>query len=157
VWAGNPKQANDRNRSSRLDVLAPLFDLPGISWVSLQKGAVTAQLDGYRDRIVDLDPELNSYSDTAAALSALDLLISVDTSVAHLAGALGRPTWVMLCYMPDWRWLLEREDTPFYPGMRLFRQDEIGDWEGVVQKLMIALHALSNPAGVAEPVLGGVD
>lgn len=140
VWAGNPAQKNDRNRSCRLELLTPLFDLPGISWFSLQKGVAAAQLaEIQRPVIVDLGPELNSYSDTAAVLAELDLLITVCTSVAHLAGALGGPVWVMLCYAPGWHWLHEREDTPWYPGMKLFRQDEIGDWDGVIRKLVTVL------------------
>ncbi|MGO8754318.1 MAG: DUF5672 family protein [Gallionellaceae bacterium] len=139
VWAGNPKHTNDRNRSCPLELLAPLFRQDGVARFSLQIGDAAAQLAPYRTAIADLGPELHSYSDTAAAVSVLDLLISVDTSVVHLAGALGRPAWVLLPYAPDWRWMLEREDSPWYPGLRLFRQDERGDWDGVVQKLVEAL------------------
>ena len=141
VWAGNPKHTNDRNRSITLKQLSPLFDRDGPAWFSLQIGDAADQLVTFRTFITDLGPELHSYSDTAAALSALDLLITVDTSVAHLAGALGRPAWVMLPYAPDWRWLLEREDSPWYPGLRLFRQERRGDWSGVVNKLAAALSA----------------
>jgi len=144
VWAGNPKHANDRNRSCPLDLLSPLFGQDGLAWFSLQKGAAAAQLTRHRTAITDLGPELHSFSDTAAALSALDLLITVDTSVAHLAGALGRPAWVMLPYAPDWRWLLQREDSPWYPALRLLRQDEGGDWNGVVRKLAAALSTASE-------------
>jgi tetratricopeptide (TPR) repeat protein len=140
VWAGNPNQKNDRNRSFRLELLAPLFDLPGFSWFSLQKGAAAAQLAAFQGSVItDLDPELNSYADTAAALAEMDLIITVDTSVAHLAGALGKPAWVMLCYAPGWHWLHEREDSPWYSDMRLFRQEEAGDWGGVVRRMKAAL------------------
>jgi len=140
VWGGNPKHTNDHNRSCPLDLLTPLFDLAGCSWFSLQKGSAAAQLANLRrTMITDLGPELNSLSDTAAALTALDLLITVDTLVAHLAGSIGRPTWVLLPFAPDWRWQLDREDSPWYPSIRLFRQQEPGDWEGVMVRLQDAL------------------
>ncbi len=141
VWAGNPKHANDRNRTCPLDLLSPLFELDGLAWFSLQKGAATSQLARYRTIITDLDAELLSYSDTAAVLSVLDLLITVDTSVAHLAGALGRPAWVLLPFAPDWRWMLNRDDSPWYPAVRLFRQEQRGDWSSVVRELAAALSA----------------
>lgn len=136
VWAGNPKHKNDHNRSCPLAALQPLFGLPDVAWFSLQKGEHAKQLAGLpHGHITDLGAELNSFADTAAALQALDLLITVDTSVAHLAGALGRPAWVLLPYAPDWRWMLERDDSPWYPSLHLFRQRSAGDWVGVIERL----------------------
>ena len=137
---GNPKHKNDYNRSCPLDLLTPLFDLAGFSWFSLQKGSPAAQLANLRrTMITDLGPELNSISDTAAALTVLDLLITVDTLVAHLAGSMGKPTWVLLPFAPDWRWQLDREDSPWYPSIRPFRQQKPGDWEDVMVKMQDAL------------------
>lgn len=140
VWAGNPRNRNDRKRSCPLATLRPWFTLPGIRWFSLQKGEAAGQLTAEdRRHVVDLAPELHSYADTAAALAALDLLISVDTSVVHLAGALGRPAWVMIPFAPDWRWLLEREDSPWYPSLRLFRQRAGEGWPEVRDRIGRAL------------------
>jgi Tfp pilus assembly protein PilF len=145
VWGGNPKHKNDRNRSCPLAVLKPLLDLPGISWFSLQKGEPARQLaDIEPGKIIDLGPEFQDFSDTAAALESLDLLITVDTSVAHVAGALGRPAWVMIPKAPDWRWLLDREDSPWYPSLRLFRQEGVSGWHGVRDRIAEALAAGSG-------------
>ena len=94
--------------------------------------------------LVDLGPELNDFADTAAVMSLMDLIITTDTSVPHLAGALARPVWVMLQFVPDWRWLLEREDSPWYPTMRLFRQPCRGDWDSVIAKVVDALPSLAK-------------
>jgi tetratricopeptide (TPR) repeat protein len=128
VWAGNPKQANDRNRSMTLSTLAPLADLPGIQFFSLQKGEAGKQAADSLSRmaIVDWATELGDFADTAALMANLDLIISVDTAVAHLAGAMGKPVWVLLTALADWRWLQVREDSPWYPTMRLFRQSTAG-------------------------------
>jgi tetratricopeptide (TPR) repeat protein len=137
VWAGNPQHANDHNRSFRPIAFKPLWNVPGVRFFSLQKQrrdgdeADIAQLG----EIVDLGPELGDYADTAAALAGLDLLISADTSVVHLAGALGRPVWTMIPFSPDWRWLLGRADTPWYPTMRLFRQPRRRDWQSVMARV----------------------
>ncbi len=131
VWSGNPKQGNDRHRSMPLKTLTPLFDVDA-TFVSLQKDPRPddkALLDQRTD-IVDLTADLTDFVETAAFVSCLDLVITVCTSVAHLAGTLGRPTWVMLPYLPDWRWLLERDDSPWYPAVRLFRQDDTHDYAG---------------------------
>jgi tetratricopeptide (TPR) repeat protein len=143
VWAGNPRHHNDRNRSCPLPALAPLLDVGGHRWFSLQLGPRAQELAELGDaRLVDLGPELKSYADTAAVVSALDLLVCVDTSVAHLAGALARPAWVLLPHAPDWRWLLGRKDSPWYPSLRLFRQTGAGDWPAVVAEVRDALRAL---------------
>jgi len=142
VWGGNPKHKNDRNRSCPLAVFKPLLDLPGISWFSLQKGDPARQLAELdRSGIIDLGSDLKDFADTAAVLDNLDLLITVDTSVAHVAGALGRPAWVMIPKAPDWRWLLDREDSPWYPSLRLFRQEGVSGWHGVRDRIAEALAA----------------
>ncbi|HSZ54764.1 MAG TPA: tetratricopeptide repeat protein [Tepidisphaeraceae bacterium] len=130
VWAGNPTYRNDRNRSISLAALSPLAKAEGARFFSLQKGeaARQAQQAPAGMEIVDWTAELIDFSDTAALIDNLDLVISVDTAVAHLAGALGRPVWMLLPLTPDWRWMLGREDSPWYPTMRLFRQPEWGDW-----------------------------
>ena len=146
VWGGNPKHHNDRNRSCPLRTLAPLLDAGGCRWFSLQVGPRARELAELGDpRLVDLGAGLRSYADTAAAVSALDLVISVDTSVVHLAGALARPAWVLLPHAPDWRWLLGRTDSPWYPSLRLFRQPAAGDWPAVVAEVRAALLAAAAP------------
>ncbi|WP_109106337.1 tetratricopeptide repeat-containing glycosyltransferase family protein [Azospirillum sp. TSO35-2] len=151
VWAGDPKlgKANlagmDARRSVRLDRLAPLLALNsvgwgvgwGVRWVSLQKGPAARQLDGLPDGAAILDPmgAVEDYADTAAIVRRLDLVIGVDTSVVHLAGALGTPVWVLSRFSGCWRWLLDRDDSPWYPTLRLFRQARPGDWDGVVERV----------------------
>ena len=144
VWAGRPQHQNDRNRSCRLDLFMPLARIPGIRIFSLQKGRAVEQITGnkLRDSIENLDREIESFSDTAAVISQLDLIISVDTSVAHLAGAMGRPVWLLLPFVPDWRWMLGRQDSPWYPTMRLFRQEEPGNWSQVFQRVTTELRAM---------------
>lgn len=138
VWAGNPKHRRDRARSLPIELLLPLLAEPGCSFVSLQKGdaaAWLAKLDPRGERVFDYAPELESFADTAALISALDLVISVDTAVAHLAGALGKPVWILLPFAPDSRWMRDRSDSPWYPSARLFRQPAPGDWESVVARV----------------------
>jgi tetratricopeptide (TPR) repeat protein len=143
VWSGNPKQGNDRNRSMPLKTLTPLLAVDA-TFVSLQKDPRPddAALLGARLEIVDLTADLTDFVETAALISSLDLVITVCTSVAHLAGTLGRPTWVMLPYLPDWRWLLDRPDSPWYPSVRLFRQDEARDYAGVVNVVRTELRTM---------------
>ena len=139
VWSGSQTHANDTNRSLALTKLLPLFT-PGDVWVSLQKEVRDADRAALEAAgIMDVSAALGDFADTAALITSLDLVISVDTSVAHLAGALGKPTWVMLPFAPDFRWLLDREDSPWYPNMRLFRQSRAGDWDGVVARIGEAL------------------
>ncbi len=109
---------------------------------SLQLGAASRQLSDLSEKLVDLQSAITDMADTAALISHLDLIISVDTSVAHLAGALGKQTWVLLPFAPDWRWLLDREDSPWYPTVRLFRQPEIRDWRSVMERVQSELSAL---------------
>jgi tetratricopeptide (TPR) repeat protein len=140
VWSGNPDHKNDHNRSMPLRTLLPLLEV-GARFVSLQKSARPGDqvVLGERRDILDADPELSSFADTAALIQKLDLVISVDTSVAHLAGSLGKPVWILLPYVADWRWLLERTDSPWYPTARLFRQSGTRLWDHVVQQARDAL------------------
>jgi len=145
VWAGNPSHKNDRYRSIELKQFIPLFKIPDCEFYSLQVGERVSELriiDKERS-IVDLGEKFADFSDTASALSQLDLLISVDTSVAHLARAMAKPVWNLLPANPDWRWLLDREETPWYPTMRLFRQKELGQWDDVIEKIRLELANLS--------------
>lgn len=143
VWAGRPEHANDANRSTSLATLAPLAEVAGCSFVSIQKGPKAAEAKAPPPglRLTDLNGEITDFDDTAAILSVADLLISVDSSPVHLAGALNRPAWAMLPFISEWRWLTEREDSPWYPSLRLFRQQSRGDWAGVVRRMAEALAA----------------
>lgn len=144
VWAGNPEHANNRNRSMNLADLAPLLDLPGAHFVSLQKGAAAVQelrSSPWADLILDLDGDLKTYADTAAVLCELDLLISVDTSVIHLAGALNRPCWALLAHGPDWRWMRGHDVSAWYPSLRLLRQHAPRDWSTVANHAAAALQS----------------
>lgn len=142
VWAGNPAHRNDGNRSLPLAALAPLQAVGGVAFHSLQVGPAAADTAW----LTDLAPAIADFSDTAAAIMALDLVIAVDTATAHLAGALGKPVWLLLPWVPDWRWLLEREDSPWYPGMRIFRQRAAGDWAECLARVADALALWKPPA-----------
>jgi tetratricopeptide (TPR) repeat protein len=140
AWSGNPAHKNDHRRSLGFDRLAPLLAVPGVQFVSLQKEVRPSDAEPLRkSRLIDLAAELNDFADTAAVAANLDLIISVDTAVAHLAGAMGKPTWILLPFSPDWRWLLDREDSPWYPTARLFRQPRIGDWGSVIARVAAEL------------------
>lgn len=136
AWAGRPTHMNDANRSLALSQLAPLAD-SGAAFVSIQKGPAEAQAAHPPGSmpLLTLGGEIRDFEDTAAILCLADLLVSVDSSPVHLAGALGVPVWVMLPFVPDWRWLLAREDSPWYPQARLFRQPARGDWGSVIDKI----------------------
>ena len=140
-WRGNPGNRNDRNRSIPLDCFEPLARCSGVQLLSLQKGPGVEQLPDMAKRfpVTELGSRLESFMDTAAVLVNLDLVVTCDTAVAHLAGALGVPVWVALPLVPDWRWLLDRSDSPWYPTMRLFRQESRGDWQGVFKKIVVAI------------------
>ena len=141
VWGGDPAHSRDRYRSMSLRTLAPIWDLPGLRFYSLQKGAAAAEVETLPQgmAITDLGPHLENFSDTAAVMSQLDLMLCVDTAPAHLAGALGKPVWLMLPHPADFRWLEERDDSPWYPTMRLFRQKEFGTWDELVDRVKAAL------------------
>jgi tetratricopeptide (TPR) repeat protein len=134
AWAGNPAHSNDRRRSMPPEALQRLVDVPGVHVVNLQVGARAGEIG-----LPDLSPRLTDYAETAALIEALDLVVAVDTSVVHLAGALGKPAWVMLPHAPDWRWLLGRDDSPWYSSLRLFRQPEPGDWDTVIAEVVATL------------------
>ncbi|HEY9302598.1 MAG TPA: tetratricopeptide repeat protein, partial [Phormidium sp.] len=146
VWAGNPGNTNDHNRSCSLLHFLPLLDIPGIDFYSLQKGAKAQDLTALNlaQKIQDIGEKIFDFADTAAVIAQLDLVICVDTSVAHLAGAMGKPVWVLLSKVADWRWMLEREDNPWYPTLRLFRQAKLGDWYPVFQNVALELEKLVN-------------
>ena len=152
VWAGNPRKddpncyAVDRRRSMRLEHFAPLANLPGVRLISLQMGESAEEIKTPPAGMQILDPmeHVTDYADTAALIANLDLVIGVDTSVVHAAGALGKPTWVLSRFDGCWRWLEDRDDSPWYPSLRLFRQESAGNWEDVIEKVSVALRAF-NP------------
>jgi len=146
VWAGKSSHVNDERRSLSLQCLAPLADLPGIQLYGLQKGDAAKQDDGIGPRILSLNlgQHFEDFTDTAGVIQNLDLVISVDTSVAHLAAAMGKPVWTILPFAPDWRWMLKREDSPWYPTMKIFRQPEPGDWESVIDQVKDDLQTLAS-------------
>jgi tetratricopeptide (TPR) repeat protein len=151
AWSGAPGHGRDQQRSVPCADLAPLLDLPGYEFHSVQKEIRDADLAWLQAHpTFRLHPgEPDDFADTAARLAEMDLVITVDTSIAHLAGALGRPTWIMLGHTADWRWMLGREDTPWYPTARLFRQASLGDWAGVVARLVQALPEAVRPLSPA--------
>ena len=145
VWSGALKYGHNRHRAMAAERLAPLLEIEGVSWFSLQVGEPKRELARFpHGKITDLSGELTDFTETAGALLALDLVVSTDTAVPHLAGALARPAWVMLAFMPDWRWLLDRETSPWYPTMRLFRQPRRGEWGTVVERVAAELQAVRN-------------
>ena len=153
VWRGNPRHKKDRSRSCALQHFEQLSMLTGLKIFGLQKmdsAAVNKELSG-RTWIKNLGREFRDFTDTAAVIANLDLVVSVDTAVAHLAGAMGKPVWLLLPFVPDWRWMTKREDSPWYPSMRLFRQPQRGVWASVVENVRRALKRLldSSPEAVA--------
>jgi Flp pilus assembly protein TadD len=145
VWSGNPAHGNDRNRSISLRMLSRILDVD-TTFVSLQKNPKASDQETLREHpeIIDLTADLTDFSETAALVCCLDLVITVDTSVAHLAAALGRPTWILLPYTPDYRWLLDRDDSPWYPTVRLFRQAASRDYGAVLDRVRDELAALTS-------------
>jgi len=157
VWRGHPQHKNDRHRSIPAELLEPLLSVPGVAFYSLQVGTPAAEplLRPPLDKLIDLRAMIHDFGDTAVLMKELDVVISVDTSTIHLAGALGRPAWLMLPCAPDWRWLLGRNDSPWYPTLRLFRQPRPGDWVSVVRDVRAALvaalrHCRPGGAGLAQ-------
>jgi tetratricopeptide (TPR) repeat protein len=152
VWAGNPLHHFDSFRSVPLKTLEPLAALAGNAWFAIQKGPGAAQLSGQQHAwpMHAVGDELHNFAATAALIASLDLVITVDTSVAHLAGALGKPVWVLLAAQPDWRWGKDRHDSAWYPSARVFRQTTLGDWSNVVSELTDALRDTLPAATAAE-------
>ena len=146
AWAGNPRYKADSQRSMHLETLLPLLRTPGITWVSLQKGPGAAQVaDLPTDVFVwDGSSEDSDLGETAALVATLDLVITTDTCIAHLAGAMAKPVWIILPHLSDWRWMQDRETTPWYPTARLFRQSAPGDWTGVMNRVASQLSGLCN-------------
>ena len=136
TWSGNASHINDRNRSLPFARLAPLFAIPA-RFVSIQREVRSEDLAALaaEQRVMHIGGELENFADTAAVIALSDLVIAVDTAAAHLAGAMGRPVWVLIPFAPDWRWTLDGETSPWYPTARLFRQTSLGDWDGVVERV----------------------
>lgn len=141
VWAGSPEHQRDRYRSVKLSALDTLLATPGVAFYSLQKGTPSREIESVASpgRLIDLSADLLDFADTAAVLERLDLLICVDTAVAHVAGALGRPVWMLVSDPADWRWMLDRSDTPWYPSMRIFRQRVRGSWDATIDEIATSL------------------
>jgi tetratricopeptide (TPR) repeat protein len=141
VWSGNPKYGKDQYRSLPPGVFSSLANMDEVLFYSLQKGVAGAQVEelAREIKIIDCTEDIHNFSDTAGLIEHLDLIISVDTAVAHLAGAMGKPVWTLLPFSPDWRWMLDREDSPWYPTMRLFRQPAPGDWGSVMERVAAEL------------------
>jgi hypothetical protein len=148
AWAGSGAHANDRNRSIALSRLTPLLDVKHANFVSIQRElrGEDAEPLARTPRLMHIGDALDDFEDTAAVAALVDVVISVDTSVVHLAGALGRPTWILLPFCPDWRWLLDRDDSPWYPTAQFFRQPTPGDWDSVIARVKDALSEFSASA-----------
>jgi tetratricopeptide (TPR) repeat protein len=147
AWSGNAQHMNDRNRSIALSRLAPLWSIGSARFVAVQRNLRSgdAELLAREPRVTQIGTELDDFADTAAVLALVDLVITVDTSVAHLAGAMGRPVWILVPFSPDWRWTLEGEGSRWYPTARLFRQPSLGDWDSVIERLRGELQRFSRP------------
>ena len=148
-WAGNPRYKGDKQRSVRVETLLPLLRMPGFTWVSLQKGEAAEQLARLPGDVSVWDGSSRDrdLAETAALVATLDLVITTDTCIAHLAGAMGKPVWILLPHLSDWRWMQERETTPWYPTARLVRQTAAGDWAGLVDRVVGELEGLCREPG----------
>ena len=156
VWSGSTTHKNDRNRSLTLTQILRHLP-PGYDYVSLQKDVREMdQITLEQSSIKHFGNELNDFADTAALCTLMDIVISIDTSVAHLSGALGKPTWVLLPYVPDWRWLLDREDSPWYSSVKLFRQPKHNDWESVLERIHDELLRQFGSEGLASETKHGL-
>jgi hypothetical protein len=146
AWAGHAGHRGNSKRSTHLSCWSPLAGVPGVSLFSLQVGEAAAEPQNPPAgmSVLDLTGSIRDFADTAALIDALDMVISVDTAVAHLAGAMGKPVWTLLPFAPDWRWLLGRRNTPWYPTMRLFRQKVPGDWKGVFDEVSSSLREVNE-------------
>jgi hypothetical protein len=150
VWAGRPTHSNDRNRSMTLKDFAPLATVAGVTFHTLQKGTAAAQSlsPPVGMMLVGHSAAMRDFVGTAELIAGLDLVIAVDTAVAHLAGALGKPVWVLLPIVPDWRWMRDRSDSPWYPTMRLFRQSKWGSWHEPIMQIVDALRGEASSRGM---------
>jgi ADP-heptose:LPS heptosyltransferase len=148
AWSGNASHANDRNRSISFAALAPLLAVEGARFVGIQRDvhAADAELLASEGRVTSFGAELTDFADTAAVVALADLVICVDTAVAHLAGAMARPVWVLLSFSPDWRWGLTGETSNWYPTARLFRQPSPADWASVIEHVAAELNAFIRAA-----------
>jgi len=146
AWSGHPQHRRTATRDIRLTALRPILGMEDIEFFSLQIGHGAEQIQEHpgSSSIADYAAQIQNFADTAALVMELDLIISVDTAVAHLAGALGKPVWTLLPFVPDWRWGLEGETTPWYPTMQLFRQPKLGDWDSVIQRVAEELKKLAE-------------
>jgi hypothetical protein len=155
AWAGRRTTRHGRKRPIPLPALAPLAALPATTFFSLQKDADAddARMWPGPAPLVDWSAELSDFAETAALVAGLDLVISIDSAVAHLAGALGKPVWILLPYAADWRWLIDRDDSPWYPTARLFRQQHPGDWSGVIASVARLLGSVDRAPYVERPVV----
>jgi ADP-heptose:LPS heptosyltransferase len=142
-WAGNPNHDNDRNRSLDFELLRPLLEMPRIDFISLQVGSGAEVVPADSNMKQSLGNPVD-FLDTARLVATLDLVISIDSSVAHLTGALGQAVWVLLPYAPDWRWLLGRDDSPWYPNAALYRQQKPGDWSAPIREISKKIDGLSG-------------
>jgi hypothetical protein len=144
--SGNPRNANDHRRSMPLREIAPLLGLAQVYVIQKALCADDTAFCQSHPEVQFLGPQITSFADSAAIAELMDVVISVDTSLAHLAGALGRPVWILLPWAPEWRWLLDRDDCPWYPSARLYRQQSAGDWSGLVARVATALqrHAAAD-------------
>jgi hypothetical protein len=153
AWQGSQGYMGNRFRSISLATFQPLMELDGVSFVSLQKGETASQLAecGFAERILNLADEMDqgpdAFVDTAAVIENLDLVISIDSVIAHLAGALGKPVWILLRFVAHWPWLLQRNDSPWYPSARLFRQEQRDDWHGVLAQVARSLREQQHQPG----------
>jgi hypothetical protein len=146
AWAGNPRYKADRQRSTNLETLLPLLRMPGITWISLQKGPAADQLKALGDDVFVWDGSSgeSDLAEAAALIATLDLVVTTDTCIAHLAGAMSKPVWILLPRLADWRWMQQRETTPWYPTARLIRQTAPGDWAGLVKRASNELGAFNE-------------
>jgi ADP-heptose:LPS heptosyltransferase len=155
AWAGNPNYKADRQRSIKLSTLLPLLQSANVTWVALQKGSPAEELAALPDGVAVLDGSSHDrdLAETAALLATLDLVITTDTCIAHLAGAMDKPVWILLPHLADWRWMQQTETTPWYPAARLIRQRHPGDWDGVVRQILEELGGLPEQLRQRGPTL----
>jgi hypothetical protein len=152
AWSGSPNYALDYRRSIKTQSLAPLASVPGVNWISLQKRDGTAETANASMplQLLDWTDELNDFADTAALIAELDLVITVDTAVNHLSASMGKPTWSLLMFAPDFRWQRDREDSPWYSTVKLFRQPATGDWDTPIRRVIEELARLGGESPVAD-------